>query len=136
MRAVERDRVPHFHVTAAFLWRDGKVLIARRPRGVHLEGLWEFPGGKQEAGESLEACLERELAEELGVEAKVDAHRATVRHKYGQKRITLHVFDCRLLGGDPAPVQCDEIRWVSPSELRLYAFPPPDRKVMELLLQG
>lgn len=136
MRADEKDRPRRYHVTAALIWKNGRVLIARRPKGAHLEGLWEFPGGKREAGESLETCLERELAEELGIAAKVDAHRVTVRHDYERKRITLHVFSCRLLKGKPRPIQCQEVRWVSPSELRLHAFPPPDRRVIELLFGG
>jgi mutator protein MutT len=95
--------------------------------------MWEFPGGKKEAEESLEECLERELREELGVKVSVGNHCLTVEHSYDDRYITLHVFHCILLDGDPRPLQSDAIVWVTPAELGRYEFPPPDREIIEYL---
>jgi 8-oxo-dGTP diphosphatase len=95
--------------------------------------MWEFPGGKREDGESLKECLERELAEELGIQARAEDHCLTVAHTYGDRSISLHVFDCILLGGDPEPLQSDGIKWVAPSALGRLAFPPPDKEVIAYL---
>jgi mutator protein MutT len=117
---------PHFHVTAGLLWKDGKVLITRRPQGSHLAGYWEFPGGKQEPGESLERCLEREIKEELDVEVKVQRHLLQIDHEYENKSISLHLFHCSIVSGRPSPLGCDEMKWVSPEDLSRYPLPPPD----------
>ena len=90
-------------VTAAIIERDGRFLMARRLKGTHLEGLWEFPGGKIEPGESLEACIVRELAEELGVESRIVGKRWETAHDYSTKRVELHFFDCEI-DGDPRPL--------------------------------
>ena len=124
---------PHFHVTAGLIWKDGKLLITRRPEGSHLAGYWEFPGGKQEPGESLEACLEREIREELGMEVKAVKHLLQIDHDYEIKSITLHLFLCDWLSGDPTPIGCDEIRWVKPEELANYHLPPPDIQLLPLI---
>ncbi len=120
-------------MTAGLIFRSGKVLISRRQRGSHLAGMWEFPGGKREKGESLEECLERELTEELGIRTRVEGHCLTVDHTYDDRSISLHVFHCTLLGGDPEPLQSEEIKWVSPSALRGLVFPPPDKEVIAYL---
>ena len=124
---------PHFDVTAGLIFRSGKVLISRRQKGSHLAGLWEFPGGKREAEESLEECLQRELAEELGIKIRVENHCFTVDHSYGDRSISLHVFHCTLLEGEPKPLQSDGIKWVSPKALGSHEFPPPDSKVIDYL---
>lgn len=129
----EKGRKPRYDVTAGLIWKDGKLLISRRAKGKHLEGFWEFPGGKQEAGEGLRECLEREIGEELGIEARVDASLLTVDHEYGDKWISLHVFKCTWVRGEPLPLQCQEVRWVDWKELSALTFPPPDRKVIEIL---
>ena len=121
---------PHFHVTAGLVWKDGKLLITKRPEGSHLAGYWEFPGGKQEPGESLEACLEREIREELGMEVKAVEHLLQINHDYETKSITLHLFQCSWLRGDPTLIGCDEIRWVKPEELANYRLPPPDLQLL------
>lgn len=124
---------PHFHVTAGLIWRDGKVLITLRPKGSHLGGMWEFPGGKQEEEETLEACLSREMREELDMTVRPDRRRMTIDHEYESKRISLHVFDCTLLSGEPRPLQGQAYRWAAPAELLNLPFPPPDVKIIELL---
>ena len=108
-------------------------MITRRPEGVHLEGFWEFPGGKQEEGESLRECLEREIREELGLRIKAARALMTVDHDYGFKSISLHIFKCEHLSGEPMALQCQEVRWEDPSRLGELDFPPPDRKVVEYL---
>ncbi len=120
-------------MTAGLLFRSGKILISRRRKGSHLGGMWEFPGGKRETGESLEQCLERELIEELGIKIRVQDHCLTVDHTYDDRSITLHVFQCVLLGGDPKPLQSDAIQWIAPGALERFPFPPPDRKIIEYL---
>ena len=129
----EKDGKPHYHVTAGLIWKDGKLLISKRAKGAHLEGLWEFPGGKQEPGEGLRECLKREIDEELGIEARVDAPLLTVDHEYANKWISLHVFDCAWVKGEPLTLQCQEVRWVDWNELSDLTFPPPDTKVIESL---
>jgi mutator protein MutT len=121
---------PHFHVTAGLVWKDRKLLITKRPAGSHLAGYWEFPGGKQEPGESLEACVEREIREELGVEVKAVKHVLQIDHDYESKSITLHLFQCSWLRGTPKPMGCDELRWVSPEELANFQLPPPDIQLL------
>ena len=108
-------------------------MITRRPKGSHLAGLWEFPGGKQEGGESLEGCVEREIREELGVEIKAQKHFLTVQYEYETKRITLHVFHCTNPKGQPIALEGQATRWVRPQELPQYDFPPPDLKIIEAL---
>jgi mutator protein MutT len=128
-----KNKKPHFHVTAGLVWSNGRVLIAKRPEGSHLEGLWEFPGGKQERGESLKDCLEREIDEELGLKVRVDNGLLTVDHEYEEKVISLHVFNCTPLSGGPKALDCEKIRWVDPFDLKKFSFPPPDVKVIEYL---
>jgi mutator protein MutT len=129
-----KDKKPYFHVTAGVIWKNGRVLIAKRPKGSHLEGLWEFPGGKQERGESLKDCLEREIEEELGLKVKVDKALLTVNHEYEAKGITLHVFSCIPLAGEPEALGCQQIKWVDPFDLKGFSFPPPDIEVIEYLI--
>jgi 8-oxo-dGTP diphosphatase len=131
-----QNKNPYLHVTAGLIWKHGRVLIAKRPKGAHLEGFWEFPGGKREKGESLKDCLEREIEEELGVKVKAGEELLTVEHEYGTKAVSLHVFNCTCFEGEPKCLQVQDIRWVEPAGLGKYAFPPPDEKVIEFLLRG
>jgi mutator protein MutT len=127
-----QGRPPVIVVTAAVIEKDGKFLVTRRPRGVHLEGLWEFPGGKCEPGEALGSCLQREIREELGTGAAVNAELFTVAHSYSDRTVELHFFACEL-NGEPRPVLGQEMRWVSREELRELAFPPADAELIERL---
>ena len=124
---------PSLQVTAGLLWRDDQVLITKRPEGKHLAGLWEFPGGKQESGESLEACLEREMKEELGIEVRVGKHLHTVHHEYEDRRVSLHLFSCTHLEGDLKPLDSQEIKWVSREDLAQYRFPSADLEILRRL---
>ncbi len=122
-------------VAAGLIFHEGRYLIARRKPGVHLAGFWEFPGGKREAGESFEDCLRRELFEELSIRVHEPALFRVVRHAYGEKTVELHFYRCAIEEGQPAPLDCAEIRWVLPEELSEFAFPPADRPVIEALQQ-
>ena len=128
-----RVSTPHFHVTAGLVFKDGKLLITRRPEGSHLAGYWEFPGGKQEPGETLEACLEREFREELALEVKAVKRLCQIDHDYETKSITLHLFMCDWLSGTPTPLECAELRWVKPEELPGFQLPPPDVQVLPFI---
>jgi A/G-specific adenine glycosylase len=128
-------KIPHYDVTAAIIRRGGKILITQRPEKGLLGGLWEFPGGKKEPGETLEACLLREIAEELGIEIAVGERFMQVRHAYSHFRITLHTFFCRHRQGRIQKIGIQDYRWVKPEELGLFAFPRADRRVIEGLMQ-
>ncbi|MDI7277907.1 MAG: A/G-specific adenine glycosylase [Anaerolineae bacterium] len=128
-----RPRMPHFDVGAAVIWRGGQVLIAQRPAEGLLGGLWEFPGGKRQPGETLPECLRREIREELGVEVEVGEPVASVEHAFTHFRITLHAFHCRLSQGEPQPIGCADWRWVELAELERFAFSAADCKVIAAL---
>jgi mutator protein MutT len=123
-------------VTAAIIRHEGKILITERPEGRHLEGLWEFPGGKKEPGETLEECVIREIREELGVQIKPYKLLLSVTHEYETKIVELYPFICSIVNGSPAPLEGQKMRWVDPEELSLYRFPPPDQKIIEILCNG
>ena len=119
-------------VSAAVVSRDGRYLVTRRLRGTHLEGLWEFPGGKCEAGETHIACLEREILEELGCAVSVGEKLLSVGHDYPERSVELHFFRCDL-AVEPRPLLGQEIRWVQGTELRTLDFPPADEELITLL---
>jgi 8-oxo-dGTP diphosphatase len=122
-------------VTAAVIERENAFLVTRRPKGVHLEGYWEFPGGKCESGESHVASLEREIAEELEAGIVVGAEVFTVSHAYADRVVELHFFDCELVG-EPRALLGQEMRWVARAELRSLTFPPADQELIERLAAG
>ncbi len=113
-------------VVAAIIRRDGRILITQRPDNVHLARLWEFPGGKVEAGESLEVALHREILEEVGLKIRVDDEFFTVDHDYPTKSVRLHFFNCNVLEGEAQQLNVADLRWVTPADLDNYQFPPAD----------
>lgn len=119
-------------VTAAVVERDGTFLVTRRQKGTHLEGYWEFPGGKCEPGETLVAALARELKEELAVDASVGDEMVSTTHAYPEQQVELHFFRCELMG-EPRPQLGQEMRWVSRAEFATLAFPPADAALIEIL---
>jgi A/G-specific adenine glycosylase len=122
--------IPHHTVTAAIIRRDGKILLAKRPAEGLLGGMWEFPGGKVEAGESLTSALQREIYEELGTKIRVGKSFGVYRHAYTHFRITLHAFLCELDGGQPPrPLEAEELVWVSPTRLSNYPMGKVDRLI-------
>jgi mutator protein MutT len=119
-------------VIAAVIERDGRFFVTRRLEGTHLSGCWEFPGGKCEPGESHEACLRREVAEELGVDAQVGGEIVVTEHAYPERTVRLHFRRCRL-SGEPRPLLGQETRWVTQSEMKDLPFPEADRTLIEIL---
>jgi A/G-specific adenine glycosylase len=122
--------LPHYDVAAAVIRERGKILIAQRlPEGM-LGGLWEFPGGKVENGETLAEALRREIKEELGLEIVVGEPIVTVKHGYTHFKITLHAFACRLIAGQPQALGVADWRWVTLEELDAFPFPRTDQKII------
>ncbi|MFI5375571.1 MAG: (deoxy)nucleoside triphosphate pyrophosphohydrolase [Candidatus Rokuibacteriota bacterium] len=119
-------------VVAAVIERDGRILIARRLAASHLGGLWEFPGGKRQPGESAEAALAREIREELDAAVAVGELLDTVDWAYPEKTVRLHFFRCALQG-EARPAEGQEIAWVRPAELRDYQFPAADAGLVDRL---
>jgi mutator protein MutT len=120
-------------VSAALIFQNGRLLITQRPAKSHLGGLWEFPGGKREAGETFEQCLVREIREELGVEITTGKLFAEVAHDYPEKSVRLKFFLCRLLAGEPQPIDCAAVKWVTPPELAEFEFPAADAQLLQTL---
>ena len=125
----------HITVTAAIIQQDGKILITERPEGTHLEGMWEFPGGKKEEAETLEQCIVREIREELGIQVKPERLLLSISHEYETKIVDLHVYECVIIYGIPAPLEGQDMKWIKPHELPAFAFPPPDLKIIDFLCQ-
>jgi A/G-specific adenine glycosylase len=125
---------PHHVISAGIIWHKNKILIARRPEKGLLGGLWEFPGGKVEQGETLEFALQREIKEELDIDVAVTGKMMQLDHQYTHFTITLHVFHCAYLAGEPKAIGCIEWRWVDKMELRNLAFPRANTKIIDQLL--
>ncbi len=136
-----RPRTPHYDVVAGIIWQNGQMganerfLIAQRPLHGLLGGLWEFPGGKQEAGETLPDALRREIQEELAIEIAVGEHLTSIKHAYTHFRITLHAFHATHLSGAPQNVGVANHAWVTLAELDAYAFAVTDQKIIAALRQ-
>jgi mutator protein MutT len=120
-------------VAAALVFREGKLLITQRAAKAHLGGLWEFPGGKREPDESFEACLARELREELGMEVVVGELVESLTHAYPEKTVHLRFYRCRWKENEPQALGCPAFAWVTPTELDHYDFPAADAKLLERL---
>jgi len=120
-------------VAAALIFDSDRLLIALRPPGVHLEGLWEFPGGKREPGETYAACLLREIREELGCEVLVGPMLHESEHAYPEKSVRIRFFQCRVVSGMPEPLECAALRWVSQDSLGQFQFPEADLALIEQL---
>lgn len=127
--------MPVLTVIAAVVERDGRFLVTRRPSGVHLEGYWEFPGGKCEPGEAHAACLARELDEELGVGCRAGRLILSVTHPYDDRTIELYFYACEI-DGIPNPLLGQELKWAGREELSTLTFPPADEQLIKLLSSG
>lgn len=134
-----RRRTPHYDVVAAVIWRDGRpapdgtLLIARRPLGGLLGGLWEFPGGKVEPGESFAEALRREIREELALEIEPGEFLVAVDHAYTHFRITLRAYHAAWIGGEAQHLGVADHAWVTLDQLDSYAFAVTDRKIIARL---
>jgi mutator protein MutT len=113
-----------------------QFLITQRKHDDHFGGYWEFPGGKCEEGETLEACAVREAREEVGLDVAVDRFLLTVTNPYKDKALSLHFFLCRPLDGrEPRPIEVADWRWVTAGGLRAYLFPPANERLIAHLLE-
>jgi len=124
--------LPRIVVTAAVVERDGSFLVTRRLEGSHLEGCWEFPGGKCDPGETHEACLAREMMEELDAGIEVVERIMSVEHEYPGRIVELHFFKCTLTS-DLRPLLGQEMRWVARQDLHTLEFPAADATLIESL---
>ena len=127
--------MPVIDVAAALVFRDGRLLITRRQADAHLGGLWEFPGGKREPDETFEACLRRELREELGIEVTVRELVESLTHAYPEKTVLLKFYRCRWEKHEPQPLCCSAFKWVSAAGLKDHAFPAADARLLGKLQQ-
>lgn len=122
-------------VAAALIDADGRVLLSQRPAGRSMAGLWEFPGGKVEAGESPETALIRELLEELGIDTWESclAPLTFASHRYETFHLLMPLFACRKWRGDPTPKEGQILKWVRPRDMRNYPMPPADIPLVPIL---
>jgi mutator protein MutT len=116
--------------------RDGRVLICQRKTDSPLGDFWEFPGGKCEPGETLEACLARELMEEVAIKAQVLRKLTPIEHDYAHARVTLHPFLCEHLEGEAMALECRQTKWVRAEELAGYKFPPANETLLEEIVRA
>jgi mutator protein MutT len=123
-------------VAAGLVFRDGRVLITQRPAQGHLAGLWEFPGGKLEAGETPAQCLIRELREELDIEVEVTEWLEQVTHPYAGKTVRLDFFRCRWLRREPRALGCSAFKWVTADELGAHELPAADASLLRRLARS
>ncbi|MBU7006740.1 8-oxo-dGTP diphosphatase MutT [Phosphitispora fastidiosa] len=121
-------------VTAAIIENNGKFLIAQRKKGSHQGMKWEFPGGKVEQGEDPEACLIREIKEELDINVEVGDIFKVVSHIYEDRQVILLCYLCSLKGGQPSCIDCQDWKWADPEEMMGYEFAPADIPVVRKLL--
>ncbi len=121
---------------AGLVLEGGRLLVARRRAGDARGGLWEFPGGAVEPGESPEEALARELREELGIEVEVGEELARIDHDYPDARVGLVLHLCRIAAGRPRTLDCAEVRWVTWGELAGLALAPADRLLAEHLARS
>ena len=135
MNSQEADTPSLLVSAAALVDRDGRILLTQRPDGKHLAGTWEFPGGKVEPGETPEAALIRELAEELGVDTSADclAPIGFASHGYDRFHLILLLFACRKWRGRPEPREAQALKWVRPNQMFALPMPPADRPLIGLL---
>ncbi|WP_347239952.1 A/G-specific adenine glycosylase [Oscillatoria sp. FACHB-1406] len=129
--------LPHKQIGVAVIQNpQGQILIDRRPENGLLGGLWEFPGGKIEAGETIPDCIKREIKEELGIDIEVGEHLMSLEHAYTHFRVTLHVHYCCHIGGEPQAIECQEIRWVTLEEIDEFPFPKANSQIIAALREN
>jgi 8-oxo-dGTP diphosphatase len=134
---MEKNPTVLFVVAAALTNQVGEILLQRRPEGRQMAGLWEFPGGKVDEGESPESALARELKEELGIDVapKNLVPFAFASEPLEGRNLLLLLYRCRIWQGEPQPLDASEIRWLMPSDMRSLPMPPADVPLVSALLE-
>ncbi len=122
-------------VGCAMIEKEGKFLIAQRSPGMPYAGYWEFPGGKRENGESLEGCLVREVAEELGICIRVQKFFAQKDFEYPHRKVSLFFYFCGVVSGRPSKRECFDFAWVMPGEMKNFRFLPADWEIIDYLIR-
>jgi mutator protein MutT len=122
-------------VAAGLVFRNGRLLITQRRANDHLGGLWEFPGGKREPGETYEQCLRRELKEELDLEVEPGELIETIIHSYPEKTVHLRFYRCTCGSADTRLLGCQAAAWITREELSRYSFPAADERLLAQLRQ-
>ncbi len=126
--------LPHKKIGVAVIWNQARqILIDKRKIGGAMGGLWEFPGGKVEAGETVAECIVREIQEELAIDITVGEHLLTIEHTYPTFQITLIVHHCQYISGTPQPIESDEICWVEVDDLNNYQFPDANLAIIRAI---
>jgi 8-oxo-dGTP diphosphatase len=130
--------LPNKQIGVAVIWNpSAQILIDKRKANGSMGGLWEFPGGKIEAGETVAECIIREIREELGIEIAVGEHLISIDHTYSTFQLTLIVHHCQHISGIPQPIESDEVRWVDVSDLDGYEFPAANVEIINAIkLEG
>ena len=133
---VPKPSKPHYTIAIGVIWKRGRILIQqRKPEGL-LGGLWEFAGGKVEAGEEAADACRREIREELGIAVRVGEEFIAVEHGYTHFSVTIHAFRCEYVRGTPRPLSATRVRWVFPSQLSRFAWPAANRKIIGALSEA
>ncbi len=133
----DASSLPHKIIGVAIIWnQEGQILIDRRLPGGSSGGLWEFPGGKLEPGETIEECITREIKEELAIEISIEQHFRSIDHAYKESRFTLHFYHCRYLRGIPQALESEEIRWVTLAEMAQFSFPAANLEIIQALKES
>lgn len=132
---MKSKRAQWIPVVTALIQKNDQVLVGLRPEGKNLAGQWEFPGGKLEAGETPEGALQRELSEELGIEAEIGPLRFASSHSYGDTGILLLFYDVFYWKGEPKTVHHNELRWINPEQLLQLDIPEANRKILPQILK-
>ena len=130
---INGKELPHYQVTAGVIQKGTKILISQRRANDEFGGLWEFPGGKVEQGESLEECLIREIFEELNIQITIKKYLFNVEHIYNKLKITLHIFLCQHKKGTPECRDVQDWQWINFSNIDDYRFPAADKEVIRKL---
>jgi mutator protein MutT len=127
---------PHLNVVASLIKKGEKVLICQRKEDDAFGLLWEFPGGRVESGESLQAALRREIKEELGVDIITEKHLASFKDQTQDLKITVHLFQCKIKEGILRAYDCNDFKFVDAKELEKYNLAPVDKKIATFLKQS
>ncbi len=129
--------LPRKQIGIAVIWNpSGQILIAKRKASGTMGGLWEFPGGKIEPGETVADCIIREVREELEIAVDIGAHLISIEHTYPTFQLCAIVHHCQHISGIPQPIESDEIRWVNVSDLIQYQFPDANYAIVEAIFQS